>query len=107
MSRYPVIETPQRVPSLRRSHGSTRSTILIKEGVRIQVIDADMVQPPGKVSLTLQTESGDPGTRDLMPDVRMTQELSPGMDTGHICLSRDHNHNYASSAASDGHPLVA
>jgi len=96
MSMYtPVIETPQRVPiteEIARQHPG----VIILDPKRVsefQMIDADVVPTsPGKVSLTLQAESSD--LRHQGPNAG--RENDPGnyllvLDTGHICLPRDHN----------------
>ncbi|WP_214040925.1 transglutaminase family protein [Methanoculleus sp.] len=105
MSKYtPVIETPQRVPITEEIARQHPGVIILdpKRESEFQVIDADIVPTsPGKVSLTLQTESSDLGTRDLMPDVRMTQGTISWYWTQDTFVYHEITiHNYASSAAS-------
>jgi hypothetical protein len=105
MSMYnPVIETPQRVPLDAERARQYPGLILLdpKRESKFQVIDADVVPvSPGNVSLTLQTESDDSGTRDLMPDVRMTQGTISWYWTQDTWAYHEITiHNYASSAAS-------
>ena len=63
MSKYtPVIETPQRVPITEEIAQQHPGVIILdpKRVLEFQMIDADVVPTsPGKVSLTLQTESSD------------------------------------------------
>jgi len=105
MSMYnPVVETPQRVPLDAERARQYPGLILLdpERGTEFKTTDAKVTPlSDGKMSLTLQTESGDPGTRDLMPDVRMTQGTISWYWTQDTWVYHEITiHNYASSAAS-------
>ena len=105
MSRYnPVVEIPQREVIDEKSAQSYPGLILLdpKRGTEFNAIDAKVTPlSHEKMSLTIIREEKDPGTKELVPDVGMTQATISWYWTQDTSVDQEVTiHNYGSSAAS-------